>query len=171
MSGLFRGSAGMATAPTKLAGIQVQTSAYGTPIPLVYGMNRVAGNLIWSGDFVATAVKSSTPSGGGGKGGGQVQSVTQYTYTSAVAIALCEGPIQSLGGIWDNNGHITTTTVTEEFTVPAGGGTITVANAANFSADFGVTQTTTYPPTPPPYGDPGTGDPGGEQDTPMRPVL
>jgi hypothetical protein len=90
-----------------LSGLQIQTSAYGKVIPLVYGLTRIAPNLIWYGDFVATA-HTSNPSGGGGKGavtgggggkGGGGGSTT-YTYSAAVALGLCEGPIGGVGTVW-----------------------------------------------------------------------
>lgn len=90
-----------------LTGLQVQTSAYGKVIPIVYGTTRIAPNLIWYGDFVATPHNSSASSGGGkggvtggggGKGGGSGS--TTYTYSAAVALGLCEGPIAGIGTVW-----------------------------------------------------------------------
>lgn len=79
---------------TKYTGISVQTSAQGVVIPYVAGQTRCGTNLIWYGDFVATPVKQ----GKGGKGGGKGSQL--YTYTAAVVLALCEGPIQSVGQVW-----------------------------------------------------------------------
>ena len=89
-----------------VAGLQIQSSAYGKVIPLVYGTARIAPNLIWYGDFQAIAHQSN-PSGGGGKGGsgggggkgGGGGSVT-YTYQASVALGLCEGPINGIGTAW-----------------------------------------------------------------------
>ncbi len=91
MGGLFgRGNAQNATQPTIAQGIRVQSSVYGKAIPIVYGTNRLSGNLLWYGSF--TAIPVASPQGGGGKGGGNASGGTQsYTYTAAVAIALCEG--------------------------------------------------------------------------------
>jgi hypothetical protein len=90
-----------------LSGLQIQTSAYGKVIPLVYGTTRIAPNLIWYGDFVATPHNSGS-SGGGGKGaavggggkGGGAGGTTTYTYTASVALGLCEGPIAGIGTVW-----------------------------------------------------------------------
>jgi len=76
-----------------VSGLQIQTSAYGKVIPIVYGTTRLAPNLIWYGDFAAIAHQSSPPSSGkggvaggsGGKGGG---GATTYTYTAAVMLGL-----------------------------------------------------------------------------------
>ena len=89
-----------------LSGLAIQTSAYGKVIPLVYGTTRLAPNLIWYGDFVATPHNSGS-SGGGGKGGvaggggkGGGSGTTTFTYTASVALGLCEGPIDSVGTVW-----------------------------------------------------------------------
>jgi hypothetical protein len=91
-----------------LSSLPIQTSAYGKVIPLVYGTTRIAPNLIWYGDFVATPHNSGS-SGGGGKGGvvgggggkgGGGDGTTTYTYTASVAFGLCEGPIAGIGTVW-----------------------------------------------------------------------
>jgi hypothetical protein len=72
--------------------VRVQQSAYGQYIPRVYGMYRVAGNVIWAGQPV-----EHDPSGkGGGKGSGQP------TVSMSFAVALCEGPISGVRRIWAN---------------------------------------------------------------------
>ncbi len=90
-----------------VSGLQIQTSAYGKVIPIVYGTTKIAPNLIWYGDFQAIPHQSS-PSGGGGKGGvggggggkgGGGGNVT-YTYQASVALGLCEGPIAGIGAAW-----------------------------------------------------------------------
>jgi len=70
--------------------IRIQDSAYGKPVPLVYGMYRVAGNIIWTGQpYVSNAGK-------GGKG------PQQDKVSMSFAIALCAGPITSVRRIWAN---------------------------------------------------------------------
>ena len=75
----------------KLADKKVQISSYGTPISLLYGGVRVAGNVIWSTDLVEHKRKE------GGKGGPKV---TRYSYTVSCATAIGEGPITSIRRIW-----------------------------------------------------------------------
>jgi Putative phage tail protein len=89
-----------------VAGLQIQTSAYGKVIPVVYGTTRLAPNLIWYGDFQAIAHQSN-PSVGGGKGGsgggggkGGGGGPVSYTYQASVALGLCEGPIGGIGAAW-----------------------------------------------------------------------
>ena len=83
----------------RLSGIQVQSSVYGAPIPLVYGTARVSPNLIWYGAFKADAVVTKTKSGGKGGGGGQGAQTT-YNYRAAVMMAVASGPIAGIGKIW-----------------------------------------------------------------------
>jgi hypothetical protein len=102
MGGLFGGGT-IATEAEKLATIRIQTSAYGRVIPVVYGTARIAGNLLWSGgqqDFVRTANTTQQKSGGiFGIGAVKTQNTT-YTYSQAIALALCEGPITGIGYVW-----------------------------------------------------------------------
>ena len=54
----------------QLGGIQIQTSIYGSCLPLVYGTTRISGNLIYAptAGFVATPHNSTQSSGKGGRG-------------------------------------------------------------------------------------------------------
>jgi hypothetical protein len=70
--------------------IRIQDSAYGKPIPFVYGMYRAAGNIIWAGQpFVSN----------GGKGG---KGPTQTQVSMSFAVGLCAGPIAGIRRIWAN---------------------------------------------------------------------
>ena len=89
----------ISTTEQRLTGVALQSSAYGIPIPLVYGTQRVTGNLIWFGDFVATPHTESSKSGGKG-GSSTTQSSTTFTYSAAVVIGLCEGPIENISYCW-----------------------------------------------------------------------
>lgn len=104
--GILGGGKNKVTAPTAASGLQLQSAVQGTPIQLVYGATRIAPNLIWYGNFIATANQSSggggggkggVGGGGGGKGGG---GATSYTYSTAVAMGLCEGPITGIGNAY-----------------------------------------------------------------------
>lgn len=83
----------------RILSLQVQQSSQGLTLPVVYGRARVAGNLIWYGDFTAIETKTTTRQGGKG-GGGVKQEDTSYTYEAAVMMALCEGEIKGIGRIW-----------------------------------------------------------------------
>jgi Putative phage tail protein len=82
----------------RAAGLRVQTSAYGMTLPVVYGRNRIAGNLIWYGDFRSIAHTSTQSAGGKGGGGGMT--TTSWTYRTSFALGLCEGPIHALHRAW-----------------------------------------------------------------------
>lgn len=83
----------------RILSLQVQQSSQGLTLPVVYGRARVAGNLIWYGDFTTIETKTTTRQGGKG-GGGVRQEDISYTYEAAVMMALCEGEIKGIGRIW-----------------------------------------------------------------------
>lgn len=94
MGGYAGGSKGGGqNTPPVIAGLQISTSTYGLPIPIVWGQNRIHGNLLWYGNFASHAVSS-----GGGKGGGG-STPSSYTYTAAGLVGLCEGGISGIPGI------------------------------------------------------------------------
>jgi hypothetical protein len=96
MSGLF-GPKAQSTAEPKLNAIQVNQSSYGAAIPLIYGQCRVPLTLLWYDAFTAIP---HTERQRGGKGGGGGVSSTTYTYTAAMIMGLCEGPIAAIGTVW-----------------------------------------------------------------------
>lgn len=91
--------------PTKLPGVsgprlddlEVTLSSYGTPIPIIYGTFRAAGNIIWATDLVEVATTTRQ----GGKGGGG-QKVTNFSYYGNFAVALSGRDISSIKRIWAN---------------------------------------------------------------------
>ncbi|MGI8568909.1 MAG: hypothetical protein ACR2KT_07485 [Methylocella sp.] len=94
-SGSGRGSPGIVPLYT---GLQIQTSSNAVPITLLWGANRTAPNVIWTGGF--SAVQQRQQQGGKGGGGNQPQG---YNYFSGFIMAVCEGPIVVPGIIWLNN--------------------------------------------------------------------
>lgn len=96
MSGLFGGGGGNQQQQAPASAFNVQTSAYGLPVPLLYGRNRLTGNIIWYGDFVAIPHKSKSA----GKGGGSGASSTYYTYTVSLMLGLCEGVAIDVSRVW-----------------------------------------------------------------------
>ncbi len=76
----------------RLAELSVQTSTYGTQIPAVFGMMRVAGPVIWATDLVEARGLT-----GGGKGRPGVES---YSYSANFAVALSGRTIRRVGRIW-----------------------------------------------------------------------
>ena len=82
----------------RLEDVRVTTSTEGAVIPRVYGRMRGGGNIIWATDFREETRITRTGGGKGGGGGGTT--VTEYLYFCSFAVAICEGPIASIGRIW-----------------------------------------------------------------------
>lgn len=76
----------------------VQDSAYGNPIPSIYGVVGIAGNVIWlKGGKLDVKVKKNKS---GGKGGASSSATTTYSYFATFALSLCEGEIAGIRRIW-----------------------------------------------------------------------
>lgn len=86
----------------RLVDLAIQTSTYGTMIPIVYGNMRLGGNIIWAQPIKETVSTTTSSIGGGGKGGGGkvTQTSTAYSYSVTLAIGICEGPIDGVLRIW-----------------------------------------------------------------------
>lgn len=85
----------------RIDGLDATTSAYGLPIPKIYGCARRAGNVIWQTDI--KEVRSKSSSGGKKGGGGGKAEITTYSYYCTFAVAICQGPIAQVRRIWCNN--------------------------------------------------------------------
>jgi hypothetical protein len=164
------GKNALAAKPNLLNALQVQTSSYGQVIPILYGQNRIAGRLLWSGDFQAIAHTSTQKVGGKGLGsGGGNTTQTTYTYQTAVAIGLCMGPIQNLGSVWDTKGQLTLLSTSAQYTVPTGGGSFTPTPPAGglWHSGRGVSRADSYSFGVNDYGSDGSLTLSGSQQTPM----
>lgn len=75
--------------------LRVTGSGYGSMVPIIYGNNKLGGNVIWSTNLIQHI---STQGGGLGKGG--AQEIQTYTYTVSMAILVGEGPIPGIAKIW-----------------------------------------------------------------------
>ena len=85
----------------RLGDSQIQGSSYGKPIPLVFGTDRIAGNVIQSSAIIETEHTNSINTGGGkGGGGGAKSSQTTFTYSVTLAIYLGEGPLVGIKRIF-----------------------------------------------------------------------
>lgn len=83
---------------------RVQSSAEGTPVPLLTGAMRVAGQMIWSSNFKETT--KTTKAGGGKATSGPKVTQKEYSYSVSVAYALGEGEISKIGRIWADGREI-----------------------------------------------------------------
>ena len=95
---LGSGSAAMETG--RVERFQLVGASEGTPIPLLHGRMRVAGQVIWATRFL----ESSETSRAGGKGGGP--EVRSFGYSISLAIALCEGEILRVNRVWADGNEI-----------------------------------------------------------------
>lgn len=96
MGGLFGGTT-ISTTDTRINSMRIQQSAYGLCQPLVYGKTRVAANMFWYGDFLATP--HTTVEKSGGKGGTKASNTT-FSYSASLMLGLCENQIKKIGLIW-----------------------------------------------------------------------
>lgn len=174
MSGKSGGKNALASKPNLLSALRVQTSSYGQVIPILYGQNRIASRLIWAGDFTAIPHTSTTKVGGKGlgSGGGNAVTNTTYTYQTAVAMALCQGPILNIHNVWDSKGKLTLITATVAFTVPGGGGgtTVTPPGSGIFHSHRGVGRADLFSFSQNDFGSDGSVAFSGTQQTPMTQV-
>lgn len=94
-----------------MTALRLQSSVQGTPWALGWGRNRLAGNLIWYGDFTSWPANNGAQGGGKGGGGGAnggSGSVT-YNYSASFAIGICQGPIRDVLTTWINKAKATAT--------------------------------------------------------------
>ncbi len=84
------GGKSVSTTDQKLADIALQTSCYGSVIPIGWGTNRVSPNVIYYTDFKATPHTTTTRTGKGGSNSGT--SNTTFTYSATIIFAVSEGP-------------------------------------------------------------------------------
>ena len=96
---IFRSKTSAAVQPD-FSGLAIQTSTAAAPIPIVYGLTRIAPNIIWQTG--ASAVPQYASSGGGKGGGGK--SVSGYEYYTWIMYAIGEGPVIAVGTIYNGQG-------------------------------------------------------------------
>ena len=83
----------------KLSELSIQVSSYNKIIPMVYGTNRLAGNIIWVGDVKET-YNTNTTTVKIGKGQKIKQTSIEYFYHLSFAIAICKGEIEKIENVW-----------------------------------------------------------------------
>ena len=67
----------------------------GAPVPRVFGRMRVPGQVIWASRFLERVDETTR----GGKGAPRA-TTRSHRYSVSLAVALCAGPIDSIGRIW-----------------------------------------------------------------------
>jgi hypothetical protein len=91
-----------ASTRTVASGVSIQSSVYGSVVPVVYGRTRMVGNLIWYGDFKAIPPNSSGSGKGGGNGGKGGNNTDSYDYKASFLFALGEGAIGSIETVYES---------------------------------------------------------------------
>lgn len=104
MGSFLTGSSGNTQAVIRYDALQIGSSQYDVPIPILWGQRRMSYNCIWYNNFESHPVSAK---GKGGKGGGE------YDYTAAVILALGEGIIDSILNVWQSASTTTTTTLSK----------------------------------------------------------
>ena len=84
---------------TEYSGLQIQSTSTCLPVPLLWGRTMISPNCVWYNNFQKhpQGAKGGHKGGGGSSSSGKNQNT--YTYTAAVIMALCEGPISGIGEI------------------------------------------------------------------------
>lgn len=78
----------------RLVGLQLTASAYGLPVPIVYGTMRIPAVLIDYDDFTAIGVVTKQ------RVGKSTVTNVDFRYEVMAIYALCEGTISGIGNIW-----------------------------------------------------------------------
>lgn len=111
---LFGRAKGRSREGARLAELSVQTSTYGKMIPVVYGSARIAGNVIWSRPIKEVATTTTSTQGGKG-GAGVSSSSTDFSYFATLAIAICEGQVDTIERVWADAKQLDTSLGTYRF--------------------------------------------------------
>ena len=85
----------------KVDRFRLTNASDGQPIAQVYGRMRVGSQVIWASDF-----QESVSTTGGGKGMPKAPKTTRYSYSVSLAVALCEGEIETVSRIWADGEEI-----------------------------------------------------------------
>ena len=90
----------------RIGSLRVMSSEEGSPIPVVFGRMRLAGQVIWASNLVETATTTTQSASGKGGAGGGGNSSTDYSYFANFAVGLCEGEISGIGRCWADGKEI-----------------------------------------------------------------
>ena len=79
--------------PSAARQLRLSSSSLGSVIPLVYGEQRIAANLLHGQYF--SAIAHSPTTGAGGKAGAMASGLVTRTYAVSALLALCEGALDA----------------------------------------------------------------------------
>jgi hypothetical protein len=115
---------------------KLQQSAYGRPIPIVYGTDRLAGTVIWL-KWPYDKHKETS----GGKGGPEV---TTTTFSTSLAVLICANPITSVLKVFADGRLVWDGDDTEEVSFTLYTGTETQLPDPTMEAELGVGNVPAY---------------------------
>lgn len=95
----------ISTTEPRINALKYEQSTFGAVKSVVYGTNRICGNIMDSVDF--TPIAHTTTAAQSGKGGQEGPSNTSYTYKSRAVIGLCYGEIQGIKKVLLDDGIYT----------------------------------------------------------------
>ena len=90
----------------RIGSLRVMSSEEGSPIPVVYGRMRIAGQVIWASNLIETTTTTTQSATGKGGVGGGGSSTTDYSYFANFAVGFCEGEISGIGRCWADGKEI-----------------------------------------------------------------
>lgn len=150
MSGLW--GVNPADIVTKFSTVRTTSAVLGLPWPICMGQRRMAGKLLWYGDFIVAPAPTT--------GGSSLSSKApqQYVYYASVILGLCQGQATALKTVWSGQDQffVYRPNPAETYNVPGGGGSYTVQNSQPFAADEGVYYTESYSVTADDFGSSGS---------------
>jgi hypothetical protein len=97
LGGFLFGSSGPDIEGPRLGDLDVSSSTYGGMIPVGFGVQKVAGTMIWATDIEEEKRRRTEGEGFFGWGG---QDVTEYFYYGNFAVAFGEGPAVDVLRLW-----------------------------------------------------------------------
>ncbi|MDF3047404.1 MAG: hypothetical protein K0R73_522 [Candidatus Midichloriaceae bacterium] len=101
---LFGNSLNGHSSGPRLKDLSIQTASYGVTIPILFGVIRTAGNIIWARPLKEKATNIVRKAGG--KGARIRHTHTEYSYFASFAISICEGEIDEILRIYAGNEQI-----------------------------------------------------------------
>jgi len=99
----------------RLTELGFTSAAYGKFVNVVFGTDRIAGNIIDATDPAIEEIVSTESTSAGGKGGGQTVNTTTYTYFLTCRIAWCIEGADTIIRWWGDGKLIYDATGTSQF--------------------------------------------------------
>jgi len=97
LGGFLFGSSGPGIEGPRLGDLDISSSTYGGVIPVGFGIQKIAGTIIWATDIEEEKRTRAEGEGIFGWGG---QDVTEYFYCGNFAVAFGEGPAVDVLRVW-----------------------------------------------------------------------